>query len=379
MNTTATGVGLALLVLVTAAVDSPIGTSDSWTRIFDEADHDGVFGAVPIDDSHAIAVGATGYRHVPPYRGDALIMFVDLADGSVTRERTWGGSGFDQAWQVARAPDGGFYVFGETDSYGAGDRDFFLLKLDARGEDEWFRTYGTAKREWPFGMLRLSDGDLLLYGRTESDAGIEDAYAVRVDPTGATVWEYVDRTPEAVLILDALETRAGEIVLSMSVGEDPGVTFLSAEGRTLGKRRFELPGWQYASGIEPTEGGYLLAGFFLDRESGGKADVWLAEMSLDGALLWQRSFGDQASDDYGTTLLRLSDGSYVIGGMGSGMPAWRLDASGRVVRHWLLGGEGVYSTFGLTELPEHGLLVSGVKAIVSARSYDGVLIRTEDE
>jgi hypothetical protein len=377
MNALTRGLELALLALVTSAAEGGNGDLTSWTRVFEQAGHDGVFGALPIDDGHAIAVGATGYRHFPPYSGDALIMFVDLADGSVMSERTWGGAGFDQAWQVARAPDNGYYVFGETDSYGAGDRDFFLLKLDSRGEDEWYRTYGTAKREWPFGMLQLHDGDLLLYGRTENDAGVEDAYVVRVDPTGSEVWEHLNRTSEPVLVLDAIETSAGDIVLSTSVGEDPGLTFLNANGLVLAKRRFELPGWQYASGIERTEGGYLMAGFFLDREAGGKADVWLAKVSLDGEMLWQRSFGDEATDDYATTLLRLSDRSYVIGGMGPGLPVWRLDISGQVTSHRILANGAVYAAFGLTELPGHGLLVSGVKAIVSARSYHGVMIRTD--
>lgn len=376
MSTETRATGLAILLLAGTAGGVLHTAGAPWVHVFDQVDHDGLFGALPVDDGRSIVVGATGYRHMPPYRGDALIMFVDLTDGSVIRERTWGGDGFDQAWDVAPAPGAGFYVFGETDSWGAGDRDFFLLRLDARGEDEWFRTYGTPKREWPFGMLTLANGDLLLYGRTESETGDEDPYAVRVDPTGEVVWTYVDRAAEPAIVLDAIETPAGDIVLATSVGEDPGLTFLDQDGKVRGARRFEIPGWQYASGIEAADDGYLLAGFSMTGDAGGRANVWLAGVSVEGELRWQKSFGDEASDDYGTTLLRLSDGSYVIGGMGPGLPLWTVDASGRILGTRRVAGEGVYAAFGLVELPDHGLLVSGVEAVVSARSFDAVLART---
>jgi hypothetical protein len=79
------------------------------------------------------------------------------------------------------AEDRGYYIFGETDSYGAGDRDFFLLKSTADGTEEWFKTYGGSGREWPYGMLRLSNGDLLIYGFTEPEVGNDrNQYALRL-------------------------------------------------------------------------------------------------------------------------------------------------------------------------------------------------------
>jgi hypothetical protein len=371
------GVALALLLFVLSACTSGV---EPWARVFHGADHDALFDVVEIDDAHAVVVGATGYRHVPPYRGDALIMTVDTRDGTVVRERTWGGSGFDQAWGVAQAADGGVYVFGETDSYGAGDRDFFLLKLDARDEVEWYRTYGTPAREWPFGLLPLADGDLLLYGRTVGDAGTEDAYAVRVGPGGDVVWEYLDPTPDDVLILDALETADNVIILGTSIARDGGLTALDAEGRYLWDRRYELDGWQYASSIATVDDGFLLAGFSMTGSGeDGHPDAWLAGTSADGALRWHTSFGDPESDDYALDLRRLADGSYLLGGFGRGMPVWRVDGSGNLLGERRLEDTAMYGAFSIVQLDDGGLLVAGLEVIVAARSSDAVLVRTDPD
>ncbi|MGD2153925.1 MAG: hypothetical protein PVG79_11715, partial [Gemmatimonadales bacterium] len=336
--------------------------------------------AVLADGHHVIAVGATNHLHVPPYSGDALLMKVAVADGATVWERAWGGDGYEQAWAIRRAADDGYYVFGETDSHGAGDRDFFLLKMSAEAEEEWFRTYGTPRREWPFGMQALANGDFLLYGRTESAGGSEDAYALRVDADGYVVWEYMESTAIDVLILDALETEAGQIILCTAVAEDGALTALHSDGGRAWTQRYELEGWQFASEIETTEDGYLLAGFSMTGSgSDRQADLWLAETSRSGELEWQRSFGEPELDDYTQTLRRVSDDGYLIGGLGRAMPLWKIDGSGNLLWERRLDDASVYGAEAIIELDDGGFLVAGLKSIVNGRSYDAVLLRTDAE
>jgi hypothetical protein len=369
---------LAAVALILAAASGCGGRPRTWVRVFEGPSNGALFDAVLTDETHAIAVGATNHVHQPPYSGDALIMKVDIADGSTIWERTWGGSGYEQAWSVVRASDGAFYVFGETDSYGAGDRDFFLLEMSGDGDEQWFRTYGTPKREWPFGLLPLGNGDLLLYGRTESDAGTEDAYALRVNPRGDVVWEYLDRTPTDVLILDALETPTGEIILCNSVDRDAALTALNPDGRRLWTRRYRLDGWQYGSEIEPAHGGYLVAG--LAMAENGHADVWLAKTSLNGELEWQRTFGDPESDDYAMSLRRLADGTYLIGGLGRGLPRWKLDASANLVWERRLADSTPYVAGRILVLRDGGFLIPGLRiTVANMRDTDPVLMRTDAE
>jgi len=300
--------------------------------------------------------------------------------GDLLWERTWGGDGYEQADSVVPAGDGGYYVFGETDSYGAGDRDFFLLKTTSDGAEEWSKTYGGTGREWPYGMLHLSNGDLLIYGFTESTGGGRDEYVLRVSQGGELLWEYSVESPGEELVLDALETPDGDLVLAVNVKEDGKLVKLQADGSVQWAFRYELPGWQYASQLAQTEdGGYLLAGFSMSS-SPRQADTWLARCTSTGELEWETSFGDSAFDDYATSMIRLSDGTYLIGAIANGLLLSRVDQDGTVLwRRSLLDQRTVYGGMALIELEDGGYLVAGLIQLVNGRSYDVILLRTDGE
>lgn len=364
----------------TAVPATPMnGGTGTWIRTLEGPDYGAFFDIVLTEDGNALAVGTTNHLHVPPYSGDALLMQFTL-DGDLLWERTWGGHGYEQALSVTPSDDGGYYVFGETDSYGAGDRDFFLQKITKDGSEDWFKTYGRARREWSYGMLPLSNGDLLIYGFTETASG-RDQYALRLNPAGGVIWEYNVETPGEELVIDALETAEGDLVLAACVEEDGGLVKLDADGNVRWTKRYELAGWQYASQIAPTgDGGFLLAGFSMSSGSRRQADTWLARSTPTGDLEWETSFGDPAFDDYGTSLIRLEDGTYLIGSIANGMLLSRVDQDGNVLwRRSLLDQQTVYGGMALIELEDGGYLVAGLIQIINGRSYDAILLRTDPE
>jgi hypothetical protein len=366
---------LVFLIVCTSAGCTPSTTT--WVRVLEGPDYGAFFDMALTQDGNVLAVGATNHLHMPPYSGDVLFMEFNL-DGEVLWERTWGGGGYEQAFSVTPAGDGGYYVFGETDSYGAGDRDFFLLKITAGGTEDWFQTYGGANREWPYGMLRLSNGDLLLYGFTEVSAGERDQYALRVDSGGDTIWEYTVGSSGEEFVIDALETEEGDLVLAVVVGEDGKLEKLDANGNLQWEKRYELDGWQFASQVARTEdGGFLLAGFSMD--SSQQADIWLAHCASTGELERETSFGNPSFDDYANSLIQLKDGTYLIGILGNGMALKRIDEDGNALWERSLVGQSVYGATALIELESGGFLVAGFVQIINGRSYDAIILRTDAE
>jgi hypothetical protein len=56
--------------------------------------------------------------------------------------RAYGGSGTDEARVIVSTSDGGYVVAGTTQSFGAGNRDVWVLMLDGSGNMQWQKTYG---------------------------------------------------------------------------------------------------------------------------------------------------------------------------------------------------------------------------------------------
>ena len=56
--------------------------------------------------------------------------------------RTFGGDDGDVAYSAQQTTDGGYILAGSTGSYGAGSADFWLVKTNYAGNEEWNRTFG---------------------------------------------------------------------------------------------------------------------------------------------------------------------------------------------------------------------------------------------
>lgn len=358
----------------------PNSTVNTWVRKYEGTEYGAFFDITLTKDGNVFAVGTTNHRHVAPYEGDTLFMKLTV-NGDVLWEGTWGGEGYEQAWSVTPANDGGFYVFGETDSYGAGDRDFFLLKLSEDGSAEWFQTYGKERREWPYGMLQLLNGDLLIFGFSEDvDSRERNQYALRVRPNGNIIWEYIVESQVEELVVDAIETTEGDIVLATIIGEDGQLVRLDADGNVLWAQRYEIPGWQFASQVvQNDDGGFLLAGFSMSKGSHQQADTWLAHCTPTGELDWEKSFGDSTIDDYGQSLIRLKDGTFLVGGLGRGMPLSHINVDGEVIWTKYLFEDFVYGAEALIELNDGGFLIAGFIQKSNGRLYDAIILRTNSE
>ncbi len=347
-----------------------------WSRTFEGPGYGALFDIILTPEGDILAVGASNYLHFPPYSGDALLVWLSQ-EGDVLRERNWGGEGYESALSVTPGEAGGYLVFGETDSYGAGDRDFFLLKIDEQGDQEWFQTYGGAGREWPFGMLPLSNGDLLLYGfRQNAEGTVRDPLALRVDQEGSLVWEYSPSSPEEDIVLGAAETAEGDIILTVNIEEDGALWKLDAEGNRLWNVRYELEGWQYPSEVLQTEeGGFLLAGF---SERNGEIDTWIAHSNPAGELEWQTTL-DNPLFDYAIKLIPLEDGTFLVGGLGDNLPLYCIDGEGSLLWESFPGVKAVQGAKGLLELSDGSFLVAGFIQLINGYSYDAFVLRTDSE
>lgn len=77
----------------------------------------------------------SGYIIVGYTQGDGLVVKID-SEGNEQWHRIFGGDNNDEFRTVIRAPNGGYYLLGNTESFGAGGKDIWLIETDSLGNTQ---------------------------------------------------------------------------------------------------------------------------------------------------------------------------------------------------------------------------------------------------
>ena len=124
---------------------------------------------------HTTSFGAGG--------ADVYVVKLD-ANGNLQWTKTIGGESGDSGSSLFQTSDGGYVIAGSTTSFGAGEPDVYVVKLDAHGNLQWTKTIG-AKNFNMSSLIQTSDGGYAIAGTTESfGAGKWDVYVVKLDRNG---------------------------------------------------------------------------------------------------------------------------------------------------------------------------------------------------
>ena len=146
-----------------------------------------LFGEELDDVAHSVHLAGDGSYFITGYTrnfgasdNDALILSID-PDGNIVRQKTFGGRLDDRLITGSETADGGGILVGYTKSFGAGNWDVYLVRVNASGEVEWFLPIGGEGEDTGYTVRQTRDGDYVLAGYTRSQgAGSRDAYLVRV-------------------------------------------------------------------------------------------------------------------------------------------------------------------------------------------------------
>lgn len=99
--------------------------------------------------------------------------------------KTFGGSDYDYADSVQQTADGGYIVGGITSSFGAGNDDFLVLKIDLNGNITWSKTFGGIYKDYAESIQQTSDGGCILAGYTRSfGVGESDLLILKLNSNG---------------------------------------------------------------------------------------------------------------------------------------------------------------------------------------------------
>jgi hypothetical protein len=159
---------------------------EQWNKTFGASESDTGYSLKECDDGSYIIAGTTqsygaGYQ-------DAWLIKTDL-DGNEEWNKTYGGGHNDWGSAVIITDDG-YYLAGDTHSYGPGGYDFWLIKTDKFGNEQWNKTYGESySHDTGYSFIQTSDGGFAIVGtKTYFSTELTDMWLIKTDSNGNMIW-----------------------------------------------------------------------------------------------------------------------------------------------------------------------------------------------
>ena len=301
--------------------------------------------------------------------------------GNLDWQKSFGGNQTDLLQSIALTNDGGFILGGTSASDKGSDKteackgqeDFWVIKLNAKGQELWQRTIGGSGMEKLLSIAPTRDGGYILggssssdqlksttgvldpFGKSENSKGNLDFWVVKLDKNGTIAWQ-----------------------------------------KTIGGRYMD----ELRSIHEIQSGGYILGGYSNSPASGNKTeenpglgDYWVVQLDEQGEIVWQKVYGGEQDDNL-TALIPTQDGGYLLGGSsnsepghvktksnGSGTDFWvvKLDETGGIVwqQTYNYGKKDILTS--LIENPDGSFLIGGYAQSEVEKSGSNPLVSQKDK
>ena len=249
-----------------------------WSKVFGSRSEDEAMSVIQASDGGYVIAGVTAGN------GDAWLVKTDRY-GNEQWNKIFGGRSFDRASAVIQTSDGGFAFAGGTQSYGAADA--WLVKTDCYGNEEWNRTFGGYDYDTAYSVIQTSDGGYAIAGCSCSyGAGSADFWLVKTDCYGNEEWNktfggYGGYAGSVIQTSDDGYAIAGWTG-SYGAGTDAWLVKTDCYGneqwnKTVGG--YDQDGVK--SVIQTSDGGYAIAGW-TGSYGAGNLDAWLIKLAPPG-------------------------------------------------------------------------------------------------
>lgn len=210
---------------------------------------------------------------------------------SLTSQRH-GGGGQDLGWGMNPTPDGGYMLAGVTSSTGAGLTDMWVVKVNEDGVHQWDRSYGSPLSDQCYAITPSDDGGFYLSGMTQGfGAALWDYWLVRIESDGDTLWTRRYGGPGFERVRSMETDNDGNIIMAGfttgfgSGANDMWLVKAAPNGDSLWSMTLGTTGGERANCMVPTaDGGHIVVGY-IDPLNDGFTDHWLVKTGVVGGPL----------------------------------------------------------------------------------------------
>lgn len=244
----------------------------------------------------------------------------------------FGGSGYDYGYDIKQTLDGGYIIVGSTSSFGHGNTDVYLVKLDSMGVKTWESTFGNYNNDIGKSVVQLPDSSYVMLGYTNSNGfGGYDMYLVKADKSGSLLWEHTFGGSDWDFGYSLKATSDGGFILcgtTYSFGRGQADGYLiktNASGvlqwnKTYGGAQDD----EFKSVIQTSDGGYALAGYTKSYND-ANGDAWIFKLNAAGDSVWCQFHGGP-QEDFANDVIEHTTGEFYMAGATASFGLGQLDA-----------------------------------------------------
>lgn len=233
----------------------------------------------------------------------------------------FGGNGYDVGNDIKQTFDKGYIITGSTSSFGMGNTDLYLVKLDSMGQKVFDKTFGNYNNEVGKSIIQLSDSSIVMAGYTNSfGSGGYDIFVVKTNKNGNVIWQKTFGGTDWDFAHSIKATQDGGLIVagttySYGRGNADGYLLkLDVNGNTQWQKTYGgVKDDEFKSVVETNDGGFALTGYTKSYNDVDSGDVWVFKTSNIGDSLWCKFYGG-GKEDFGNEIIQLQNQKILVAG-----------------------------------------------------------------
>jgi len=252
------------------------------------------------------------------------IFCLSISAQTMFQKRYGGSVGDEEGFCVRQTSDGGYIIGGTTSSFGAGNSDAYLIKTNLTGDTLWTKVFGGAGMDYGYSLQQTTDGGYIVSGTTVSFGSL-DFYLIKTNSTGDTLWTKTIGIVNEFGYSIQQTSDGGYILLGKTngfgIGDfDAHLVNTDASGNILWTKGYGGTGTDEGISVQQTsDAGYIIMGT-TNSFGAGLFDIFLIKTNSTGDTLWTKTYGGLNNDgleNYEKTshcVQQTSDGGYIVTG-----------------------------------------------------------------
>lgn len=259
-----------------------------------------------------------------------ICLFSFFSKAQTTFERVYSDSGITSAYDITTTFDGGYAVTGFKTCGSFGCLDFFLLKLDSLGNQEWVRLYdaGFNDDDNAYSVKQTSDSGFVLAGLVGTPPNLmNNVRLMKTDKNGNKLWDRnygglgcqegwdMQITFDGGFIIATQQDTTGNCF-----GSKAGLIKTDSNGLIEWEKIYFNVGEGRSVSVKQTnDTGYVVTGVANNMiSSTSNNDIFLVKTDKYGNEQWVKFYGNEGTER-GEDVIVTSDGGFVIAGYTTGV------------------------------------------------------------